>query len=332
MFFFLSNSLYNNNKLKLKNILIKTIITKSNQNNINNLILNTKIFLFDCDGVIWRGNEPIKDSINIINNLKYLNKKLFFITNNSTKSRNYYYQKFINLGYNVNENEIFSSSYAASLYLKQLKRFDNSNNNDNNNDNNNKTNKVYVIGEEGICDELKLNNINYIDGSIHNDIKIDINNQKDIEIDENIGAVVVGMDRNINYYKLQYAQLCLSNPNTLFIATNEDAVAHCTTSQLWCAGGTMVSAIKGCTNRLPIVVGKPSSFLFDYLLNEYHVDRSEICMIGDRLDTDILFGNNNNINSLLVLSGVTSLEMLSSPSNKIHPNYCIDSIADLIEK
>ncbi len=61
-----------------------------------------------------------------------------------------------------------------------------------------------------------------------------------------MGAVVVGFDKNINYYKIQYACLCIrENPGCLFIATNLDAVTHLTDAQEWAGNGAMVGAIKG---------------------------------------------------------------------------------------
>jgi phosphoglycolate phosphatase len=58
--------------------------------------------------------------------------------------------------------------------------------------------------------------------------------------------VVVGFDRYINYYKIQYATLCIrENPGCLFIATNLDAVTHLTDAQEWAGNGSMVGAVKG---------------------------------------------------------------------------------------
>ena len=142
--------------------------------------------------------------------------------------------------------------------------------------------------------------------------------------------MIVGLDRNINYYKIQYAQLCINeNHGCLFIATNTDAVTHLTDAQEWAGNGSMVGAIKGCTGREPIVVGKPSPLMIDYLCNKLQLsDRKRICMVGDRLDTDVLFGTENGLQSLLVLSGVTSEAKLLSDDNTITPDYYTDSIAD----
>merc|ERR1712066_1160643 len=113
-----------------------------------------------------------------------------------------------------------------------------------------------------------------------------------VEIDEDVGAVVVGFDRNVNYYKIQYAQLCINeNDGCKFIATNLDKVTHLTDAQEWAGNGAMVGAVKGCTGREPILVGKPSPLMIDYIVEKYNItDRMRICMVGDRLDTDIVFG------------------------------------------
>jgi phosphoglycolate phosphatase len=280
---------------------------------ILDLIAHTSIFLFDCDGVVWKGQQAIGGASNVIQRLKALNKNIFFITNNSTQSRDAYQKKFQKLGFNVNGSEILSSSFAAASYLKESDLFKNGK-------------KVYVVGEQGICDELKLANIPYIGGPDHSNKTIDYESHEEVKIDQDIGAVVVGLDRRINYYKLQYAQLCLQNPSTLFIATNEDATAHCTRDQEWAAEGTLVSALKGCTKRFPIVVGKPSSYLLDHLIKEHNISPQDMCMVGDRLDTDILFGNQNGLKTLLVMSGMTTAEMLSSKQNEIYPSHSLESL------
>ena len=66
--------------------------------------------------------------------------------------------------------------------------------------------------------------------------------------------------------------------------------------------------------------------MIDYLESKYGVDRKRICMVGDRLDTDVLFGTENGLQSLLVLSGVTSEEKLLGPENTITPDYYADDI------
>lgn len=283
-----------------------------------NLLARTNTFIFDCDGVVWRGDSLIPGVPDTVAYLRSLGKRVFFVTNNSTKSRAGYLKKFTNLGLDAKAEEIFSSSFAAAAYLEQT-NFKASGK------------KVYVIGEIGITQELDLIGVPYIGGPDDAEKQPNMNAGDRLEHDHDVGAVVVGFDRFINYYKIQYAQLCINeNPGCKFIATNLDAVTHLTDAQEWAGNGAMVGAIKGCTGQEPILVGKPSPLMIDYIVSKYGISREEICMVGDRLDTDILFGNDNGLSSVLALTGVTTESKLRSPENSIQPNYYVDSIADLL--
>jgi 4-nitrophenyl phosphatase/phosphoglycolate phosphatase len=263
-----------------------------------------------------QGDSVIPGIPETLDKLRALGKKMYFVTNNSTKSRAGYKKKFDSLGLNVPAEEIFSSSFAAAAYLEQTRFKDTGK-------------KVYIIGEIGICEELDLIGVPYIGGPDDKGKQPDMGPGGMLEHDHDVGAVIVGFDRHINYYKIQFAQLCINeNTGCEFIATNLDAVTHLTDAQEWAGNGSMVGAIKGCTGRDPTVVGKPSPLMIDYLETKLGLDRSRICMVGDRLDTDVLFGTDNGLQSLLVLSGVTSEEKLLSPENKITPDYYADSIND----
>ena len=153
---------------------------------------------------------------------------MFFVTNNSTKSRAGYKKKFDSLGLtSVPAEEIFSSSFAAAAYLEQTKFHETGQ-------------KVYVIGEIGICQELDLIGVPYIGGPDDAGKEPNMGSGGKLDIDEGVGAVVVGFDRTINYYKIQYAQLAINEHNAQFIATNLDAVTHLTDAQEWAGNGSMV--------------------------------------------------------------------------------------------
>jgi len=283
------------------------------------LLDGTDIFIFDCDGVIWRGDSLIDGVPGVLAALRKKGKRCFFVTNNSTKSRLGYKKKFDSLGLDVAAEEIFSSSFAAAAYLEQ-KKFKETGK------------KVYVIGEVGIPDELDLIGVPYIGGPADSDKQPDMSPGGKLVHDSDVGAVIVGFDRHVNYFKIQYAQLCINeNPGCEFIATNLDAVTHLTDAQEWAGNGAMVGAIKGCTGEEPVVVGKPGPLMIDYLAEKYDMDRGRICMVGDRLDTDIVFGRDNGLKTCLVLSGVTSEEKLMSDANLVEPDFYCDSINDFIE-
>eukprot|EP00816_Leptocylindrus_hargravesii_P012194 CAMPEP_0196802858 /NCGR_PEP_ID=MMETSP1362-20130617/2392_1 /TAXON_ID=163516 /ORGANISM="Leptocylindrus danicus, Strain CCMP1856" /LENGTH=339 /DNA_ID=CAMNT_0042174261 /DNA_START=97 /DNA_END=1116 /DNA_ORIENTATION=- len=284
------------------------------------LLDRTDVFIFDCDGVIWRGDSVIDGIPETLDKLRAAGKKMFFVTNNSTKSRAGYKKKFDSLGLDVPAEEIFSSSFAAAAYFEQTKFKESGK-------------KVYIIGEVGICEELDMIDVPWIGGPNDNGKVPDMGPGGKLDHDEDVGAVVVGFDRNVNYWKIQTAQLCINeNPGCQFIATNLDAVTHLTDAQEWAGNGSMVVAIKGCTGQEPIVVGKPGPLMIDYIVDKYSIERSRICMVGDRLDTDVLFGQNNGLQSVLVLSGVTSEEKLLSDENTINPDFYCDSIVDFFAK
>ncbi|KAF6256470.1 HAD-like domain-containing protein [Scenedesmus sp. NREL 46B-D3] len=225
-----------------------------------------------------------------------LGKRLVFVTNNSTKSRAGYLGKFTGLGLNVNAEEIYSSSYAAAAYLESI----------------NFNKKVYVIGESGILEELDLKGIRHLGGPGDADKVVALKKGEYMEHDEDVGAVVVGFDRYINYYKIQ------------------DAVTHLTDAQEWAGNGSMVGAIAGSTKQEPITVGKPAEFMLDNIARTFGLQRQQICMVGDRLDTDILFGKNGGLTTCLVLSGVTDEETLLSPDNTVHPDYYMSQLSELL--
>mmetsp|Transcript_42455 Transcript_42455/g.113590 ORF Transcript_42455/g.113590 Transcript_42455/m.113590 type:complete len:335 (-) Transcript_42455:174-1178(-) len=248
------------------------------------LIRGVDVFIFDCDGVIWKGDSLISGVHSTLERLRAAGKKVFFVTNNSSKSRRGYKAKFDSLGLNVIPEEIFSSSFAVSVYLENIGF--------------KQTGKrVYIIGERGIQEELDIIGVPWIGGEDHMDKKIELKpgsffifaiteaNFSELsgfalEHDRGVGAVIVGFDRNINYYKIQYAQLCINeNKDCQFIATNLDQVTHLTDAQEWAGNGCMVGAVKGCTGRDPIVVGKPAPLMIEYICKKYDLQPGQICMV-----------------------------------------------------
>ena len=278
-------------------------------------------FVFDCDGVVWKGDRAVAGAAIALDRLRAAGKRLFFVTNNSTRSRAGFKAKFDALGLGaVAPGEILSSSFAAAVHLARPgggfvggAR----------------AKKAYVIGEAGLCEELALAGVRWVGGPDDSGRAPDMARGGRLALDDDIGAVVVGFDREVNYYKIQAAQLAINELGAEFVATNLDAVTHLTDAQKWAGNGSMVGAIRGCTGREPTVVGKPAPLLIDHLVDAFGLERRRICMVGDRLDTDVRFGIENGLRSCLVLSGVTSEAALLSDENAIAPDCYADTIADL---
>ncbi|GLC59733.1 hypothetical protein PLESTB_001527700 [Pleodorina starrii] len=245
-----------------------------------------------------------------------MQKKVFFVTNNATKSRAANAAKLTALGITATAADVYTSSFAAAAYLKTTSF----------------SKKAYVVGEQGLVDELTAAGIACVGGPEHAGKEVDWSNpEPHMEVDPEVGAVVVGLDRNINYFKLQYATTCLINGSScMFIACNTDSRGHFSSSQEWAGAGTMVAAIIGSSEREPMLLGKPASFILDHLCATHQIPREKCIVIGDRLDTDILWGNQNNAGTCCVLTGVTSEAQLLSPDNKVQPKLYMDSLAEFL--
>lgn len=146
--------------------------------------------------------HPIHGSSDVINRLQDVGKKVFFITNNSTKTRTGFLDKAHSLGYKVGEENIISTSYAAAKYL-QKRQFNK---------------KVFLIGSSGISEEL--DNVGIRHTGIGPDIiKTTFHDMlvNDFKIDPEVGAVIVGFDEHFSFPKMLKAANYLNDPNCLFI-------------------------------------------------------------------------------------------------------------------
>mmetsp|Transcript_4695 Transcript_4695/g.11522 ORF Transcript_4695/g.11522 Transcript_4695/m.11522 type:complete len:370 (+) Transcript_4695:490-1599(+) len=329
-------------------------------------------FVFDCDGVIWRAGELCDSRIpDVLRKLQTEHKKkIFFVTNNSTKSKEVFFQKLRSLGIECAEREHFyTAAYACAEYIKLfeprlLKKRDPATGLGG-------THAAYMLGMHGLEEELRAGGVEVVGGpsdkafekrmddfmerSVKGAMEKGIFAMENIqppscevlveEKQENagttictkkpIGAVVCGFDPRLNYFKIQSAQLCLSEKygageDCKFIATNPDAVAHITPDQEWAGNGCCVGAIKGCTGREPIYTGKPSSLLLDILCKRHCMQRDRLVMVGDRLDTDILFGRSNKMQTVLVLSGVTTEANAEKADPTMTPNFCISTVGEFL--
>ncbi|GAW83436.1 phosphoglycolate phosphatase precursor [Plasmodium gonderi] len=281
---------------------------------------NFQVFFFDCDGVLWRGNELIEGAVEAIDKLIKKNKKVYFITNNSTKSRIALLEKFHKLGFEfITKEHIICTAYAIARYFVEKEEY------------NSGKKKIYVIGEKGICDELDACNLTWLGGHKDNEKKVIIKDDLEINVDKNVGAVVVAIDFNINYYKIQYAYLCINELGAEFIASNKDATANFTPNQKWAGTGSVVASVEAVSLKKPIVLGKPSLFMIENVLKSLKIENSKVVMIGDRLDTDISFAKNCKIKSVLVSSGVTDSNFYLNHNHlDIQPDYFMKSISELL--
>lgn len=194
------------------------------------------------------------------------------------------------------------------------------------------TQQVFIIGDVGIGEELALVGIKSADSRVVvGDELWSRARLMHAPLIPNVGAVVVGIDDRLTYSKISYAaSLLQKNPDCLFIATNRDETLP--TPGLTLPGaGACVAAVSTAAQKEPINMGKPEPLMFDLATGPSPALKKDDClMIGDRLDTDILFGLNAGIDTLLVESGIHQRKDVEKQGNKIIPTYIIKDVNALL--
>lgn len=254
-----------------------------------------KGFIFDLDGTIYLDEDIIPGVPEAIRSLKERGDKVVFLTNKSIARRMDYVSKLNNLGISVELDEVINSNYITAHYLKTVMK---------------ENDTAYVIGEQPLVDELA-----------ESDIKLAVE-------PANASYVVLGWDRQFNYDKLNHAFQAWRNGAEV-IATNPDRTCPVKDGEIPDCGA-MIGAIEGATGQ-PVkkITGKPSSLMADYVLNEVLSMEPDRCyMVGDRLETDIRMANEAGIHSVLVMTGITTNDMLETASDQ--PDFVLESVKDIL--
>jgi len=281
---------------------------------ISEIINKYKLFIFDCDGVLYLEGILFPETSPLLKTLKKENKNFIFLTNNNTHSRKKLLERFQvdkTLEPIVNEDIIYSSGYILSLYLKNYCQ---------------NVKKSFVIGTNELAEEFSKVGIKTVSSkeSEHiNDLGLKSNDKFFYDNacipDEDFDSVIVGFDKNLNYFNISYALRILSRNNTRLFGTNIDKNVQ-VRNGLLPGTGTFVSCIESCSERKAEIISKPNPFCIEILIDNMNktmqksdpnfqkIEKKDILMIGDNLYTDIKFANNSGIDSAIVLTGVTKIE------------------------
>ena len=254
--------------------------------------------LFDCDGVIYRTPDPAPGARQCIQNLIAQGKQLFFVTNNASASRLELKNKLesiLEMPGQLKQEMMVGSAFSAAQYLKQT-ILDKQG-----------SGCLYVIGSAGLRDELCQTGFEVLDSSTE---PSSMSRDELAEYDfpqHAIDAVVVGHDTNLSFRKLCIANVLLQrNPTAPLVATNLDSYDLVGLDARHIPGnGGAVRFLEHCSQRQAVNCGKPSPVLANLLDSLYGLDRTRALFVGDRLDTDIRFGVDTGMHTVLVMTGVT---------------------------
>ena len=254
-------------------------------------ILRSKTsFICDMDGVIYHGNKLIPHVKEFIDWMEKNNKNYLFLTNGSGRSPRELSQKLARMGLHVDQEHFYTSAQATASFLASQCE----------------GGSVYVIGEPGLTYAL------YEAGFSMNDVNPDY--------------VVFGETRSLNYEKIEKAVKLVQNGAKL-IGTNSDLTAP-SENGIIPACRAMISPIEMTTGKKAYYVGKPNPLMMRHAMKHIDCRRAETAIIGDRMDTDIIAGIESEMDTVLVLSGVSTRESIEQFPYR--PRYILRDVGEII--
>lgn len=255
------------------------------------ILKEKSLFFLDRDGTLIIEDRPLPGAKEFIQRLREKKKLFYLLTNNSSRTPQSHYEVLKGMGFSIERRNILVSLEAALSYLKDKG-----------------IRRLYWVANQEVSQFMEREGFNFED--------------------EKPSAILLTYDTEITYQKL--VDCChfirsgcpyyATHPDHLYI-TKEGGIPDI---------GTFMKVIEMTTGALPQkIFGKPYPNFFYPTLKKHALKEQDAVIIGDRLDTDIQMAQDNQLTSVLVLSGVTNYpDLLGSP---IKPHLLVASIGELIE-
>lgn len=247
-------------------------------------------FIIDMDGVIYHGNRLLPGVTDFLAWLEASGKKYLFLTNSSERTPRELHEKLKRLGITVGEEHFYTSALATASFLASQKP----------------NGSAYVIGDAGLIHAL------YSVGYSINNVNPDY--------------VVVGDTKGYNFLMIELA-LNLVIKGAKLIGTNPDVSGPVETG-ITPSTRALCSPIEVASGRKAYYVGKPNPLMMRIALKKLGIKRDEAIVIGDRMDTDVRCGMESEIDTCLVLSGITTKGDIDNFPYK--PTYVLDGVISLV--
>ena len=254
-------------------------------------IRDKRAFICDMDGVVYHGEEVLPGVLEFVSWLKAQDKQYLFLTNSSGRTPREHSRRLARMGIEVEPEHFYTSALATAMFLSQQRP----------------GGSAYVIGDTGLTNAL------YEAGYTMDDEAPDY--------------VVVGESRTYSFDTVLKAVRLVENGARL-IGCNPD-LCDASRHGVIPSTGALIAPIELATGRKAYYVGKPNPLMMRHALKVLGCQREESVVIGDRMDTDIVSGLEAEIETVLVLSGVSSREDVDR--FPFAPDHIFDSIGHLVE-
>jgi NagD protein len=249
-------------------------------------------WLMDMDGVLVREEEAIPGADRFLAGLREREIPFLVLTNNSIYTRRDLAARLRTSGLHVPEESIWTSALATADFLQDQRP----------------AGSAFVIGEVGLT--TALHEAGYT------------------LTERDPDYVILGETRTYSFERIT-AAIRLIADGARFIATNPDATGPSVDGPLP-ATGSVAALIQRATGVDPYYVGKPNPLMMRSALNAIDAHSETTAMIGDRMDTDIVAGIEAGLETILVLTGLTTRE--DAERYPFRASRILDSVADLVEE
>ena len=253
-------------------------------------IKKKKGFIIDMDGVIYHGNVLLPGAESFVKWLQEEKKKFLFLTNNSARSPIELQQKLLRLGLDISEDHFYTSALATAAFIHSQCS----------------AASAYVIGDAGLVGAL------YSVGVTMNDMSPEY--------------VIIGETKNYNFDNISKA-ISLVLGGAKLIGTNSD-LSGPGENGIAPACRALMAPIELVTGRQAYYIGKPNPLMMRTGLKMLGCAPDESAIIGDRMDTDIVAGIESGIDTVLVLTGVTTIKTLRKCSYS--PKLIYENVGDIV--
>jgi NagD protein len=245
----------------------------------------------DMDGVLVREEAPIPGADRFLATLRARGTPFLVLTNNSIYTQRDLAARLRTSGLDVPEEAIWTSALATGRFLQEQRP----------------GGSAFVIGESGLTTAL------HAAGYTLTETAPDY--------------VVLGETRTYSFSRITKG-IRLIAAGARFIATNPDTIGPSPDGPMP-ATGSVAALISRATGVEPYFVGKPNPLMMRSALNALDAHSETTAMIGDRMDTDVIAGLEAGLETILVLTGVTSRE--EAERYPYRPSRIVESVADLVD-
>ena len=287
-------------------------------------LTDVDVVAFDCDGVLWVGEEVMPGAVETLSRLAAAGKKCFFVTNNSQLGTAAFAKKFERLGFgeHIRPDSLWTSVSACEHYLSTLSPPP-------------ERRKAFVVGSEGLKEAVAASGFALVrrDGPA-NDAERAYTPEEmgNVDVDEGISVVVVGFDKTLSYFHLAFAVRCLlENEGCRLVVTNRDFQFPMKGKRLPGTGALVAAVCTGANREPDVVAAKPSPFMLEAILRAAGAPAHRCLMIGD-MWSDIAFGHRAGARAALVLSGVATAADAKAWTGECRPDAVLTDVRGLLDE